>query len=445
MLFGLVMLAALFGLLFGFDEGVIAGAMELIKVSFDVDPVDEGLMAAAVPLGAVAGAIVAANWSDRVGRRITLILCSVVFLAGALASSLSVSIEMLTLSRLLLGLGIGASALTAPQFLAELAPARIRGAVVSAFQLMITVGIFTSYLSNLVLVPLGDWRVILGLGMVPAIIALLGILKAPESPRWLVLKGRSEQARTVLRRIEPDRPEQEIDTIVSGIEQATRIDEQPHSGGLFSPGFRNIAIFALAVFVLQQFSGINAVIYYAPTIMGAVGFDGSETRLLATVGIGVVNVLMTIVAMLVVDRFGRRPLLIIGFFGSGCSLVLIAATIHLQGDAAAFATMVGLVCYIGFFAVSLGPLPWLYMSELFPIGLRSRGMAFASVANWSTNFAVVFLFPVALSAFGITATFAIFAGCCGIGFLYALRYAPETKGQSLEEIEQDLSTAAAPA
>ena len=444
--FALVMLAALFGLLFGFDEGVIAGAMELIKKSFEVTPIHEGFMAAAVPLGAVGGAILAAIFSDRFGRRHVLMSCAVVFVIGAIGSGMAVSMNMLTMARLLLGLGIGASAMAAPQFLAELAPAKIRGAVVSAFQLMITIGILSAYLINMALVPTGDWRLILALGAVPAIVALLGIFKAPESPRWLVMKGREDNARSVLKQIEPDRSDDDIESTITGIRNAAGLGD--HEKGwsiLFGPGFRKITIFALAAFVLQQLSGINAVIYYAPSIMASVGFDGSETRLLATVGIGVVNVAMTIVAMMIVDKFGRRPLLILGFLGSALSLALIAVTIPLEGTTAHVLAMVGLTSYIAFFAVSLGPLPWLYMSELFPIRLRSKGMALASVMNWSTNFMVVFLFPVVVHTFGMSITFSIFAGFCAFGFVYAIWAAPETKGASLESIQEELTATKASA
>lgn len=444
MLLRLVALAALFGLLFGFDEGVIAGALHLIADSFPVTAAGKGFMAAAVPLGAVAGAIVAALWSDRFGRRLVLLLCAVLFAVGALASAAAVSIETLALARLLLGLAIGASALAAPQFLAELAPPRVRGALVSAFQLMITVGILASYLSNLILEPLGDWRLMLGLGMVPAVIALAGILRAPESPRWLVLRGREADAAEVLHRLEPGRGPSDLDATVAEI-RGSLVNRDDGDGwtALFGPAIRPLVLFAVAAFLLQQLSGINAVIYYAPSIMAAAGFDRTETQLLATVGIGAVNVAMTVVAMMMVDRFGRRPLLILGFAGSAASLAMIAVTVQMTGEAAALAAFAGILLFISFFAVSLGPLPWLYMAELFPVRLRSRGMALASVANWSSNFAVVFLFPVVVDLAGMAVTFMLFATCCAVGLVFAIRRAPETKGRSLEQIGGELAPARA--
>ena len=437
MLVRLVALAALFGFLFGFDEGVIAGAMPLISSAFEITATGEGFVTASVPLGAVAGAILAAMWADRLGRRQVLLMCSLLFGAGAIASGLADAESHLVVARLLLGIAIGASALAAPMFLAELAPARHRGAVVSAFQLMITIGILVSYLIDLALEPLGAWRWMLALGAVPAFVSLVGIFLSPESPRWLVMRGRSEEAGAVIASIQPDLRKDEVAEIVGDIVDTHAGEPRASLWSEFlSDRIRPIAIFAIAAFLLQQVSGINAVIYYAPTILGHAGFDGASTQLTATVGIGVVNVLMTVVAMFVVDRLGRRPLFIIGFLGSAASLAVIAYAMGGQGSDLATLALCGLFAYIAFFAVSLGPLPWLYMSELFPLAMRSRGMAMASVANWSCNFLVVFLFPVLVSAAGAAATFAVFCGFCVLGAVYAWLHAPETKGVSLEDLEQ---------
>ncbi|MEP5638466.1 MAG: sugar porter family MFS transporter [Roseibium sp.] len=444
MLLRLVSLAALFGLLFGFDEGVIAGALPLITKTFHISVTAEGFLTAAVPLGAVAGAILAAMYADSLGRRKVLILCSVLFAFGSVASGLATGQEMLVAARLVLGVGIGASALAAPMFLAELAPAKYRGAVVSAFQLMITVGILVSYLLDMVLEPLGAWRWMLALGAVPAVVALVGIFRSPESPRWLAMNGARDRAISVIGQLQPDLSKDQAAHIVDNIEASKSADEKLPSWQVFlSDKVRPLVIFTIAAFVFQQVSGINAVIYYAPTIMSHAGFDGASSQLAATVGIGVVNVLMTIVAMFVVDRFGRRPLLILGFIGATFSLAVIAYAMQPDRPDLAPVGLAGLFAYIAFFAVSLGPLPWLYMSELFPLALRSRGMAMASVANWSCNFIVVFSFPVVVAQFGAPATFALFGIFCAIGAVFSWFYAPETKGVSLEEIENRHSAVAA--
>jgi len=438
-LLSLVALAALFGFLFGFDEGIIAGALPFISAVFTVTPASEGLMTAAVPLGAVAGVILAALYSDSLGRRRVLMLCGAAFIIGSMLSGLAIGMVMLTLSRLVLGIAIGASSMAAPMLLAELAPAKIRGAVVSTFQLMITVGILISYGVSLGLSTSGDWRLMLGLGAVPAIVAIVGIFYSPESPRWLVLRGRGEAARRVIAKLQPGLPSDDINHIVREIGE--NIEHTPASASwsaFLGPRIFPIVTFAIVLFFLQQLSGINAVIYYAPRIVGEAGMSDVTAQLTATVGLGALNVAMTIVAMAIVDRFGRRPLLLAGFLGTAVSLLAIAVAFATPTKDDATFALAGLVFYIAFFAVSLGPLPWLYMSELFPMRLKSRGMALAATANWSMNFLVVFLFPVVLSAAGAPVTFAIFAGFCLFGLGFSWFMAPETKGASLEDLERVL-------
>jgi len=439
MLWRLIALAALFGFLFGFDEGIIAGALPFIHGSFTITPAGEGFMTAAVPLGAVGGAMIAARWSDQLGRRRVLIACSSLFAVGSVLSGLATGLPMLTVSRLILGMAIGASAMAAPMFLAELAPARARGAIVSAFQLMITVGILMSYLTSLSLAPFENWRLMLALGIVPAIVTFLGIMRAPESPRWLVLHRRSGEARTVLASLQPGRTQDSVDREVAEIETSARAQLGDGSWGSFlSPGVKPIVMFTMMAFLLQQVSGINAVIYYAPAILQQAGFDSVEGQLMATVGIGLINMLVTVLAMWLVDRLGRRPLFVLGFAGTAACLATIALAVGTP--ALAWLSLAALLGYIAFFAVSLGPLPWLYMAELFPLTLRVRGMALASFANWSCNFLVVFLFPIVVAWAGIAATFWIFCGCCVFGVFFALRFAPETKGESLEALEQRLAS-----
>jgi SP family galactose:H+ symporter-like MFS transporter len=440
MLVRLVVLAALFGFLFGFDEGVIAGALHLIHHAFHISPTVEGVMTGAVPLGAIAGAVIAAVMSDALGRRKVLAACAILFAFGSLASALATGPLVLTLARILLGIAIGASAMAAPQFLAELAPPRTRGAVVSTFQLMITMGIFFAYLSDMLLEPLGQWRLMLAVGIIPALIAWAGIAHSPESPRWLVLRGRHDEAAEVLTRLQPVlAPTEVVATIAEIRDRAERRGPEPGWADALNPGLRPLVIFTVMAFILQQFSGINAVIYYAPRIFAEAGFEGATTQLAATVGLGAINVLMTLVAMWVVDRLGRRKLFLIGFAGCFASLAVIACSTLSESHHTGYVTAVCLILYMSCFAVSLGPLPWLFMAELFPLRFRSRGMAIASIANWSTNFVVVSLFPVMLAAIGISATFGLFAACCLLGFIYAWRSAPETKNVSLEKLEASLA------
>ncbi|TCT41107.1 sugar porter (SP) family MFS transporter [Martelella mediterranea] len=437
MLIAIVIVAALFGLLFGFDQGVISGALPFIKQDFVVTPFMEGVITSAVPLGAVAGTIVAMVTTDKYGRKPMLVLGAIIFFVGSLASALAFDQYILTLSRLLIGVGIGASAMTAPMFLAEVAPARIRGTIVSAFQLMITIGIMVSYMSNAAFGASGDWRWMIGVGVFPAIIAFVGILLSPETPRWLTLNKNADKARDIIAHLQPEATDADLDRIIHEIkESAHEEDAKPAWSTFLKKGILPVTSFAMIVFVLQQLSGINAIIYYAPEIFKQAGFSGQMTQLLATVGVGVVNVALTIVAMYLVESIGRRKLLILGFVGTSISMAVVTGATMAAIPASPYIALFGIFAFIAFFAVSLGPLPWLYMSELFPLRLRPRGMALASVANWFFNFIVALLFPVLLSGIGIVGTFGIFTICCVAGIIYAIAVAPETKGVSLEEIEQ---------
>ena len=437
MLIAIVIVAALFGMLFGFDQGVISGALPFITKDFTVTDVMQGVITSAVPLGAVAGTIVAMVTTDRYGRKPMLVLGAIIFLVGSLASALAFNQYVLTLARLVIGVGIGASAMTAPMFLAEVAPARIRGTIVSAFQLMITIGIMVSYMSDAAFGGSGDWRWMIGVGVFPSLVALVGILLSPETPRWLTLNSNADKARDIIAKLQPESSPAEIDLIITEIEESAADDQAaPAWSSFLKRGILPVTSFAMIVFVLQQLSGINAIIYYAPEIFKNAGFSGTTTDLLATVGIGVVNVALTIVAMYLVESMGRRKLLILGFAGTAASMALVTGATMMDVAATPYLALIGIFAFIAFFAVSLGPLPWLYMAELFPLRLRPRGMALASVANWFFNFLVALLFPDMLQAIGIVGTFAIFTFFCVVGIIYAIAAAPETKGITLEEIEQ---------
>lgn len=434
----LAVLAALFGFLFGFDEGIIAGALPFIGKTFTLTPATEGFMASAVPLGAVAGVFIAALFSDRLGRKRVLLGCALMFVVGSLLCGFAGNLTTLTLARLLLGAAIGASSMAAPMFLAELAPASARGAVVSAYQLLITIGILVAYAVDLSLSGAQDWRLMLGLGVVPAAIALVGVLFSPESPRWLILKERHDEAHGVIATLQPHLEDHHVRATAKDIrESLAKAPAAPPWSAFLAADVRPIATFAIAMFLLQQLSGINAVLYYAPTIMSSVGITGVTSELTTTVGIGALNVVVTIIAMLVVDKMGRRPLILIGFAGAALALAMISISMATPTTKDSIVAVAGMFLFIAFFAIAIGPLPWLYMSELFPMRLKTRGMALAVTANWVMNFLVVFLFPVVVAALGDTVTFGIFASFCVIGLVYAYKAAPETKGVPLEAMERE--------
>ena len=440
MIYFLAGVAAIAGFLFGYDEGVIAVAEPLLAHDFPMSPLVRGFMTAAVPLGALVAAIFAGPIVDRFGRRRVLMLAAALFTVGALIASTITAIWMLVAARLVLGVGIGLAAVGAPLYISEAAPLKSRGAMVSTYQLAITSGILVSYLSGLVITGNGMWRDLFSLGAVPGVLFLIGLAFLPESPRWLILKGHADAARASLRRLRDKHWD------IDGELQEMVLTAQAEAGrgvgyrALFEPHIRPALIVAVALFFLQQLSGINAVIYYAPEIFNHAGFGSGDTRILATVGIGTVNFATTILAMFLIDRLGRRPLLVLGFAGAATTMLIIALTVTNPTLAPSWLVIAMLLLYIASFAISIGPLPHVMMSEIFPLRVRGPGMSLASISNWGFNFAVVFAFPLMLAGPGLALTFTVFAAICLGGIVFTLLRVPETMGYSLEAIEKHLNS-----
>ncbi|MBT5414184.1 MAG: sugar porter family MFS transporter [Rhodospirillaceae bacterium] len=434
--------AAISGILFGFDEGIIAGAASALKREFVLTPFLEGLMTAAVPLGAVVGAAVSGRLTGTYGRRRILIPVALLFILGSALAAVADSVWMLVGARTLMGIAVGISSMAAPLYIAETAPKNLRGRLVSTFQLAITVGILVAYLVNLMLAEDDDWRLMFALGIIPAVLLLAGLSRLPESPRWLAQQGRWDDAARAAMRLGGGRSaEGNAEAQVAAIRAALAAEPVGESlATLFRRPMRATVIVAMCLFLLQQLSGINAVIYYAPQIFRATGFASEATELMATVGIGAINVAMTVVAMWLVERLGRRRLLMVGFVGTAVSLAgLVLATVLGGGGPW---SLIALGLFIAAFAVSLGPLPYVLMSEIFPLGMRGAGMSLASISNWGFNFMVVFSFPILLAAIGLAGVFSIFAAMCCIGLIFAWRQVPETRGISLEHIERHLRSGA---
>lgn len=436
MIYVVACVAAIAGLLFGYDEGIIAGALAPLHARFDIPPLQEGLMTASVPLGALAGTLTAGWLAAPLGRRKLLLGAAVLFISGALICAIAPSILVISLGRLLLGLAIGIAAMVAPLYIAETAPAAQRGMLVSIYQLAITLGIFGAYLVGFAA---GDsWRVLFATAAVPGIMLLVGVARLSDTPRWLVLRGRGEEARKALARIRGlSTGDSAVAKEIAAITAAAR-DETGSWKNLTGPVARPALVVGMGLFLLQQLSGINAVIYFAPTVFEHAGFSETGVQLLATVGLGAVNVVMTLVAMALIDRIGRRLLLFIGFAGAALSLGLIAFAAGTGSDQLQILSLVGLVVYIAAFAVALGPLPWVMMSEIFPLHLRGPGMGAASLTNWTFNVLVVLTFPLLLDRLGLAGVFAIYAAVCVAGLFFTARWVPETSGLTLEEIEAHL-------
>jgi len=442
---GVVIMLA--GVLFGYDQGVISGALDGIKQEFHVSTFLLEVITSWVTLGAMAGALVAGGMADRLGRRTTILLASVLFTAGALIEALAPGSYVLVLGRLVVGFGVGVASVAAPLYAAEMAPARLRGRFVSLYQLAITVGIFIAYLVDYVLSHGSGWRAMLGVSAVPAVLLVLAVWPLPDSPRWYMSAGRRADADSALRRVRgTDEVAADLDII-----QATIDEEAKHAAGwrtVFAPAWRRPLVIGVALAVLQQLTGINAIIYYANQIFAAAGFTSPDSQSLATLwAVGAVNVVATFVAVAWVDRFGRKPLLFIGTTGMGISLVVVGAmflrlakvtpgsTAHGATTGEGLVTLVALVVFIASFAFSLGPIVWTIINEIFPSHVRGKAVAVATAANWFAAWLVAQFFLTLVDLISSTGVFWLFAAFCAVTYWFVRRYVPETKGKSLEEIQ----------
>lgn len=432
---------ALGGLLFGYDTGVISGALLFIeKESWQVSSWAwmEGWITAAVLMGAVIGAVVIGPMSDRFGRKRLLLLSAVIFFIGALGSGLSGSAEMLIISRIILGIAVGSASALVPTYLSELSPAKIRGGVSTMFQLMIMTGILLAYISNYALKGVsGNWHWMLGLATVPAALLFVGGMFLPESPRFLVRHNDEQGARQVLAMINDD--SDSIDAEISDINLMA--NEEAHGGlqELFGKMSRPVLIMAIGLAIFQQVMGCNTVLYFAPSIFVSVGF-GASAALLAHIGIGIFNVIVTYIAMKNMDKVNRRWMLNFGAWGMGISLVLMSAGMMLDTHFgfAKYLAVIALTVYIAFFSATWGPVMWAMIGESFPLRIRGLGNSFGAAVNWAANWIVSLTFLPLLSFFGTGKIFLIYAACCFLSIWFTSKKVIETKGKTLEQIEAEL-------
>ncbi|HSL01191.1 MAG TPA: sugar porter family MFS transporter [Rubrobacteraceae bacterium] len=429
------------GLLFGYDTGVISGA--LLFITKDFAPLSsflQGVIVSVLLVGAVTGAIAGGPLSDRLGRRPVVLLAAIIFAVGAIAAALAPNVLILIFTRFILGLGVGLASLIVPLYIAEIAPPDTRGALVSLNQLMITIGILLSYIVGVAFTPIEGWRYMFAVAVIPALILGIGMFTLPESPRWLVKNGKLDKARSVLllSRVEAD-----VETEMQQMEEIERIERQQAQVGykeLLAPWIRPALIVGVGLAIFQQITGINTVIYYAPTILERVGFSAGGAIAATALGVGVVNVGFTILAIYIVDRVGRRPLLLIGLIGMIVSLGLLGVVFSLgaTSGAAGLLATICLALYIASFAISLGPIFWLMISEIYPLNMRGSAMSIAALCNWGSNFIVALIFPVLLATFGGAGSFWLFAVLGIVAWIFVYFMVPETKGRTLEEIEADL-------
>ncbi|MBA2782131.1 MAG: sugar porter family MFS transporter [Rubrobacteraceae bacterium] len=429
---------ALGGVLFGYDTGVIAGAILFINEDLGLSPFTSGLVVSSLLVGAMIGAAFAGPIADATGRRKLVLAAAIIFAVGAIGAALATSAGLLILFRFVLGLAVGAASLIVPLYLAEVAPTEIRGAVASLNQLMIVTGILVAYIANSALAGAEAWRWMIALAVIPSVLLFLGMLFMPETPRWLASKDRDEEAREVLRRT---RDEAAVEAEMSDIK---RVESQEEGGleELLASWVRPALLVGMGLAIFQQIIGINTIIYYAPTTLTNVGF-GNSAAILANAGIGVINVTMTLVAIRFIDRVGRKPLLLLGAAGMALSLAILGLTSLLLPEPSGVSlvgiiTLACLALFIAAFAVSWGPIVWVMLGEIFPLKVRGSAMAVATVLLWAANFVVSLSFPVLLEALGIGWLFLGYS-LIGLAALFFVRsFVTETKGRSLEKIESDL-------
>ncbi|MFC7780442.1 sugar porter family MFS transporter [Legionella taurinensis] len=434
-------IGSLAGFLFGYDEGIIAGSLDLLKNHFTLTHTHVGTMAAALPFGALfgsmlIGALLGTRYVKRLGRRSLLSFAGALFFIGALGAALAPATWMLILSRFVLGLAIGIASVTTPLYLAETAPVNLRGAMVAIYQLAITIGIVCAYSANYLLIEHQAWRTMFASSAIPAFILFAGILFLPESPRWLLSVGRREAAARSLRLL---RRQASITEELTHIE--TTLKREPAEKNwkaLFRKPLLPVLSLGMILFCLQQLSGINVIIYFAPEIFKNLGFTNATGQILATMGIGIVNLLVTVLAIYCVDWIGRRKLLLIGFSGACISLAALSVFSLYQVSLLGYLSVLCLTVYIFSFAISIGPVPHIAMAEIFPLYVRGAGMGLSSMSNWSFNTLTVFTFPLLHKAIGIEYTFIIYAVICFLGLVYTIYFMPETKNISLESIEDYL-------
>jgi SP family galactose:H+ symporter-like MFS transporter len=425
--------AALGGLLFGYDTGVISGAILFITKDFALPSKVQAFTISVVLLGCIAGSAVAGAVADRIGRRGTLFAAGVIFLVGAIVSALAPNEAVLLVARFVVGVGIGFSSVVAPLYISEVAPANVRGALVSLYQFAITIGILAAYVVDYVLAPAAMWRTMLGLAVIPSLILMMGILGMPESPRYLFRLERVQRARVALAHIyrSVEEEHREEVSILEGL-------RMPSEGleALRRPAIRMALFIGIALAVLQQITGINTVIYYGPQIFQMAGIGSATTSILAQSLVGAVNCGMTLIAIFFVDRLGRKPLLYAGLSGMFVGLAALSyafAQPRLSGSLGPIA-LASMMLYVGCFAFSLGPIVWLLISEIFPLRVRAMGMSLSTLANWVGNFMVSQFFLTMVERLGRPLTFSIYAVLCIITIVFVRALVPETKQELLERI-----------
>jgi len=484
----IAIIAATGGLLFGFDTGVISGALPFLRDNWALNDRSIALLTTGVLIGAVIGALFSGRLADRLGRKRMIIVNALIFAVGAVGCGYAPSIGMLIAMRVLVGIAIGITSYVVPMYIAEISPMAHRGMLVTLNQLMITIGLLASYIADYCLsnnADPGSWRAMFLVGTIPALVLLVGMFFLPETSRWLISVGRYKEGRKVLEQMEEpalvDSTFEEIRrdlegtgrlagardglagtvsrgvgaptkgvraTVTGGVgAQKSGVGARDGGGGARATGLREVLqpwlrpalIITVGIFFFQQFSGVNTIVYYSPIIFKMAGITGNSASILPAIIIGIVNVAACFISVLYLDKVGRRRLYLIGISGMIPSLVLAGVCFFFRdrlGSSLIYLSVGSIVCFIFFINISLSPLGWLLISEIYPTSARSVGMSIGSLSHWGFNAIIAFTFLRMVNGLGLAATFWVYAAVCVVGLVWGYYYIPETRGKSLEEIEE---------
>ena len=426
---GISFISAMGGYLFGFDFAVISGALPFLKTTFVLNPWWEGFLTGSLALGCIAGCLLAGRIAERNGRKPGLMLAALIFAVSSLGMAFSFNLAFFITMRFAAGIGVGMASMLSPLYIAEISPAAARGRNVAINQLTIVIGILITNLVNYMLAGYGSeaWRWMFGLGVVPSLLFFIGIFWLPESPRWLLTVGRTADAEKTLRKIGGN-----VEETINNIQVSLAGREKPSLKAVFEKGVRPMIVVGITLAVFQQLCGINVVFNYTSTIFESVGAS-LDRQLFETVGIGVVNLVFTLVAMWQVDKLGRRPLMLAGSLG--LTIIYIILSVLLQQQAPAGIVSVFVMIAIALYATSLAPVTWVLISEIFPNHIRGLASSIATVSLWLAYFILVFTFPILSAVLGTYGPFYMYAGICLLGFLFVKFKVKETKGQTLEQLE----------
>jgi sugar porter (SP) family MFS transporter len=431
-------IAGFTGVLFGYDISSTNDAIEFMEKRFGLDSLDKGLVVSALLLGALAGALGAGKLADTWGRRPSVIVAGLAAAVGALAAAAAPDLAVLLAGRFVIGLAVGVTSAIAPLYIAELAPAHSRGSMVALYQLSLTLGMLAALGVGAAFAPTANWRVMIAAGAVPAVAQVLAMAIVPESPRYLVARDRFDAARRVLTSL---RGPNDVDRELAEVAEAHRATAGARYGDIFARAARPALIIGVGAALMNALVGVGAVIYYSTDVFRAAGIAGPE---LASLAVGVVNTVVTVVAVALIARFRRRPLLLTGLSGIVVSLVVAGVALLLSSSTdTGWITVVGLLGFIASFAISAGPIAWLIVAEVFPLSIRGRAASFATSTNWAANLVLALVFPLVVGTPGVPErvglAFLAYAAISAGFIVFVARLVPETKDRTLEQIEADLS------